>query len=88
MKRSSKIWSLQDAKARFSELVRRAQTAGPQTVTLHGKPIVTVRSIEAEERLSGLSAADVLRSLSFGEPVDFEIPDWETGADFRDVSLP
>jgi prevent-host-death family protein len=28
------IWKLEDAKARFSDLVRRAHTEGPQTVTV------------------------------------------------------
>lgn len=35
-------WQLQDAKNRFSELVRRAQAKGPQTVTVHGKPAAVV----------------------------------------------
>src|SRR5260221_28710 len=30
-------WLLQDAKARFSELVRRVRTEGPQHVTVHGR---------------------------------------------------
>jgi hypothetical protein len=30
-------WRLQDAKARFSELVRMAHSNGPQLVTLHGR---------------------------------------------------
>jgi antitoxin Phd len=37
-------WQLQDAKARFSELVRAAQTDGPQTVTVRGEPAVVVVS--------------------------------------------
>jgi prevent-host-death family protein len=37
-------WQLQDAKNRFSELVRRAQAEGPQTVTVHGKPAAVVLS--------------------------------------------
>jgi prevent-host-death family protein len=40
-------WQLQDAKNRFSELVRRAQAEGPQTVTVHGKPAAVVLSAEA-----------------------------------------
>jgi prevent-host-death family protein len=36
------IWPLQDAKARFSELVRKARGGAPQTVTLHGKEAVVV----------------------------------------------
>jgi len=35
-------WPLQDAKARFSELVNRCAQEGPQTVTKHGKPAVVV----------------------------------------------
>src|SRR5262249_54067411 len=37
-------WKLQDAKARFSEVVRKAQTEGPQHVTVHGKDAVVVVS--------------------------------------------
>ena len=36
------IWKLQDAKARFSELVRRARTGELQRVTVHGKDAVVV----------------------------------------------
>ena len=35
-------WKLQDAKARFSELVRRARAGKPQHVTVHGKDAVVV----------------------------------------------
>ena len=40
-------WQLQDAKNRFSELVRRAREEGPQMVTLHGKPAAVVLSADA-----------------------------------------
>ena len=36
-KHTRNVWSLQEAKAKFSEVVERAQTEGPQTVTVHGK---------------------------------------------------
>ena len=39
-------WKLQDAKARFSEVVRRARTEGPQRVTVHDKDAVVVLSAE------------------------------------------
>ena len=39
-------WKLQDAKARFSEVVRRAQAEGPQRVTVHGKAAVVIVSAE------------------------------------------
>jgi prevent-host-death family protein len=35
-------WKLQDAKARFSEVVRRARTGTPQQVTVHGKEAVVI----------------------------------------------
>lgn len=44
-------WQLHDAKNRFSELVGRARTEGPQTVTRRGKAAVVVLSIEDYERL-------------------------------------
>jgi prevent-host-death family protein len=45
-------WQLQDAKNRFSELVRRAQAEGPQTVTVHGKPAAVVLSADAYAALT------------------------------------
>jgi prevent-host-death family protein len=36
------VWKLQDAKARFSELVRRARAGKPQQVTIHGRDAVLV----------------------------------------------
>ena len=39
-------WKLEDAKARFSEVVRRARSEGPQRVTVRGKDAVVVMSVE------------------------------------------
>lgn len=39
-------WQLQTAKARFSELFRRARTEGPQLVTRQGKEQVVVLAAE------------------------------------------
>ena len=39
---SANTWKLQDAKARFSEVVRRARTGEPQQVTVHGEEAVVV----------------------------------------------
>ena len=39
-------WQLQEAKARLSELVRKAQTEGPQAISVHGRPAVVVVSSE------------------------------------------
>ncbi len=45
-------WKLQDAKARFSEVVRRAQSEGPQRVTVHGKDTVVILSAEDYARVA------------------------------------
>jgi antitoxin Phd len=37
-------WALQDAKAKFSLLARRAIGEGPQHVTVHGRPALVVLS--------------------------------------------
>jgi prevent-host-death family protein len=44
---------LQDAKARFSELVRKVRTEGPQHVTVHGRDEVVVIAAEEFRRLQG-----------------------------------
>lgn len=47
-----KIWALQDAKNRFSEVVERAAREGPQTITRRGKDTAVVVSIEDFQRLA------------------------------------
>jgi antitoxin Phd len=44
-------WKLEDAKARFSEVVRRARTEGPQRITVRGKDAVVVIAVETLEKL-------------------------------------
>ena len=39
-------WQVQDAKTRLSELIERARTEGPQTITRHGAERAVVLSIE------------------------------------------
>jgi len=48
----SEPWQLQTAKARFSELFRRARTEGPQLVTRQGKEQVVVMPFEQFEELT------------------------------------
>ncbi len=45
-------WPLQDAKARFSELVKRAREQGPQHVSVRGAPAVVVVSEEEFAKLT------------------------------------
>ena len=44
-------WRLEEAKARFSEVVRRARTEGPQHVTVRGQDAVVVIAVEELARL-------------------------------------
>ncbi|MGA1865567.1 MAG: type II toxin-antitoxin system Phd/YefM family antitoxin [bacterium] len=46
-----KVWSLQDAKNKFSEVVKEAQKEGPQVVTKRGIEIVIILSIEDYKKL-------------------------------------
>jgi len=55
-------WQMQEAKARMSELVKRAQTQ-PQNITLHGKSVAVVISRDMFDRLSQVqdSLVDFMR---------------------------
>jgi prevent-host-death family protein len=59
-------WQLQEAKARFSEVVRRAKQEGPQHVTVHGREEVVIIRADEFRRLageqSGKALVDALRS--------------------------
>lgn len=46
-------WQLHEAKARFSEVVRRAKQEGPQHVTVHGREEVVVVGADDFRRLAG-----------------------------------
>lgn len=45
-------WKLEDAKARFSEVVRHAQAEGPQRVSVRGRDAVVIVSVEDFDRLT------------------------------------
>ena len=61
-------WLLQDAKARFSELVRRVRSEGPQHVTVHGRDEVVVVSAEEFRRLKGERSGDALIAVMQASP--------------------
>ena len=89
MNEHSLIWSLQEAKAKFSEVVRRAQTEGPQVVTVHGKETVVVSKagVDLAKLDPGLTGADLWRALSAGLPIDFELPPRPQGDNSRNFSF-
>jgi prevent-host-death family protein len=37
-------WQLQEAKGKFSEVVKRAQSQGPQNITVHGEAVAVLIS--------------------------------------------
>jgi prevent-host-death family protein len=59
---------LQDAKARFSELVRRVRSEGPQRVTVHGRDEVVVVAAEEFRRLKGDSTGRALVAALAASP--------------------
>jgi prevent-host-death family protein len=78
-------WQIQQAKARFSEMLERALKEGPQTVTRHGKPVAVVVSAGEYRRLrtggksfkallaaAPLEGVELGRSRETGRIVDFE----------------
>ena len=79
-------WKLEDAKARFSEVVRRARSEGPQEVTVRGCRAVVVVSADEYARLA---APKPVKSLvDFLAGLEMEGLDLTREADTgRDVSL-
>ena len=70
-------WQLQEAKARFSEVVRRAAECGPQHVTVNGEERAVVLSAEDYVRLRGQPTGRALVDLMANSPlgdVIFEHP--------------
>src|SRR5437899_1315456 len=62
-------WALQDAKARFSEVVRKAKTEGPQRITVHGREEVVVVSVEEYRRVKGQPTGNALIALLQNSPL-------------------
>lgn len=78
-------WQIQQAKARFSELVDRTLKEGPQTVTRHGRPVAVLVQAEKYRRLrtggktlkallaaAPLEGVKITRSRDTGRAVDLE----------------
>src|SRR5262249_38882664 len=61
-------WLLQDAKARFSELVRRVRTEGPQHVTVHGRDERVVIAAEESRPLKADPTAQPLIAARHAPP--------------------
>ena len=76
------VWSLRDAKARFSELVRRARAGKPQRIEVRGKAAVIVvnakhHEVRPKSRRPRTMAGFIEESRKYrgaAEGVDFEPP--------------
>lgn len=66
-------WQVQDAKQRFSELVRKAVDEGPQVVTRHGEEVAVVISVETYRELSGIDNDFKAFLLSWPEATGLEL---------------
>ncbi|GAA3238130.1 type II toxin-antitoxin system Phd/YefM family antitoxin [Nonomuraea helvata] len=82
-------WQLQEAKQRFSEVVRRAHDEGPQIVTRHGQDVAVILDMEEYRQLKGkqpdfkeflLSGPD-LGALDLARDKSTEMRDLELGGD-------
>jgi prevent-host-death family protein len=86
MAQADQIWTVADAKARFSEVIARARSDGPQTITKNGRTAAVVVSAEEWERKakrkgslaeffanSPLRGADIDLERLKDEPRDIEL---------------
>jgi prevent-host-death family protein len=81
-------WPLQDAKARFSELVRRVRSEGPQYVTVHGRDEVVVMAAEEFRRLKSDRTGEALIAALQSSPYrDIAIERRRMRLRVRDVKL-
>lgn len=73
-------WQLQDAKNRFSQVVRAAREGVPQWVTVHGKRAAVVLSAQAYEALQAgqgalATEADPAPKMSLIEALRMDLPE-------------
>jgi prevent-host-death family protein len=81
-------WKLEDAKARFSEVVRLAREQVPQMITVRGEDAVVVISAQDFAKLLPLLQQPSLHGLLSQSPLsrlDFESPSIQSPV--RDVEL-
>jgi prevent-host-death family protein len=67
-------WQVQEAKAKFSQLVQKAIDEGPQTVTRHGKEVAVVLSADEYRKLQ-TRRPSLLEVLMSGPEGEFELPE-------------
>jgi len=81
-------WRLQDAKARFSEVVRQAQQRGPQRVTLHGKDAVVIVGADEFDRLQRpVTGRDIVVALAASPLAEVEFDRLTIRSKVRNTNL-
>ena len=81
-------WKLEDAKARLSELVRKARDEGPQRVTVRGRDAVVVVASDQFDTLQAHIAKRSLRDLLANSPLrDFEFGEEGVEGPIREIAL-
>jgi prevent-host-death family protein len=67
-------WQIQDAKQRFSEMIRAVTSRGPQVITKHGADVAVVVNIDEYRRLTR-PPADLTGILLGGPKLDPDTAD-------------
>ena len=71
-----RIWEIQEAKARLSELITKSETEGPQDIAINGKSVAVLISRHSFDRMTGrsLNLLEFMRNspLYGNEDLNFE----------------
>ena len=81
-------WTLRDAKAKLSEVIKRVHSDGPQRVSVRGEREVVIVAAEEYQRLKGYESGQVLIDALASSPlrdVDFDREPYR--APVRDLEL-
>ena len=81
-------WTLRDAKAKFSEVIKRVHSDGPQRVSVRGEREVVIVAAEEYQRLKGRETGQALIDALASSPlrdVDFDREPYR--APVRDIEL-
>lgn len=81
-------WQVQEAKQRFSEVLRKALGDGPQIVTRHGEEIAVILDIEEYRRLKRHGEGDEFMEFLLASPRLGDFEEMERPIEpMRDVDL-
>ena len=67
-------WAVQDAKARFSEMLEKAEQSGPQTITRRGVEKAVLVPIDKWRQMTETPKRTLIEVLMSGPKFDIPIP--------------